>query len=358
MNAVTAQVANPFGSREVAERNAGALVQVEQSRAIAETQAAMMVAKKFPRDPVAAMDRILNACTRPTLAQSALYSYNRGGSDVTGPSIRLAETLAQQWGNFQFGIRELEQRAGESVVEAFAWDIETNTRQTKIFTVKHERHTKKGAYALTDPRDIYEMTANQGARRLRACILGVIPGDVVEAAQQACEKTLAVRVEITPERLAAMLETFAAFGVTKAQIEKRLQCHLEAMKPAQFVNLGKIANSIRDGMSSAGDWFEAEEAPAADGAEAGKTSRAGGLKAAAERAAGKGAKPAEDPPPPQDTSAAASAEDERQRKALLAFFAKTSDPELAALELDAARGKPWYGEAEAAYRAKFSGGEG
>ena len=42
----------------------------------------------------------------------------------------------------------------------------------------------------TDPRDIYEMVANQGARRLRACILGIIPGDVVGASVEECQKTL------------------------------------------------------------------------------------------------------------------------------------------------------------------------
>ncbi len=71
----------------------------------------------------------------------------------------------------------------QSTVEAFAWDVEeANTRQTKVFQVRHWRHTKQGGYKLTDPRDIYELVANNGARRLRACILGVIPGDVIDAA--------------------------------------------------------------------------------------------------------------------------------------------------------------------------------
>ena len=40
------------------------------------------------------MEKILNACTRATLAQGALYSYPRGGQEVTGPGIRLAEAMA------------------------------------------------------------------------------------------------------------------------------------------------------------------------------------------------------------------------------------------------------------------------
>lgn len=52
----------------------------------------------------------------------------------------------------------------------------------KQFQVRHWRDTKSGGYALKDSRDIYEKVANDGARRLRACILAVIPADVVETA--------------------------------------------------------------------------------------------------------------------------------------------------------------------------------
>ena len=249
------EVANPFGTVAPSHQTGG-LVEVESQRAIAEVQAAMVIARKFPRDPIAVMDRILAACTRPSLAESALYSYSRGGSEITGPSIRLAEVLAQTWGNMQFGIRELDQTAGESTVEAYAWDIENNVRQVKVFKVKHLRSTKKGTFKLEDPRDIYELTANQGARRLRACILGVIPGDVIEAAQKQCEATLTTKMAITPELLSRMIEKFAEFGVTKEQVEKRIQRRIDAITPALMVQLGKIANSLKDGMSSPSDWFE------------------------------------------------------------------------------------------------------
>lgn len=247
---------NPFEVAQPAAKPSQAMVEVEGSRAIAEIQAAMVIAKKFPRDQLAAMDRIMNACARQSLAEQALYSYGRGGTDVTGPSIRMAEALAQNWGNIQFGIRELEQRNGESTVEAYAWDVETNTRQVKVFQVPHIRHTKKGAYRLEDPRDIYENVANQGARRLRACILGVIPGDVIEAAVKQCELTLRSKVEITPELIKSLLDKFAEFGVQPEQIAKRIQRHLDGIQPAQVVQLGKIYNSLKDGMSVPTDWFE------------------------------------------------------------------------------------------------------
>lgn len=255
-----AENSNPFETSAIATRpNNQALVEVEQQRAIAEVQSAIVLAKRFPRNQIEAMDRILTACQRPTLAEQALYSYSRGGSEITGPSIRMAEALAQAWGNVQFGIRELEQRNGESTVETFAWDVETNTRQVKTFQVRHERHTRKGKYSLEDPRDIYELTANQGARRLRACILGIIPGDVVEAAVVQCEATLKAKADTSPEALKKLVEAFETYKVTKEQIEKRIQRRIDAITPAQIIGLRKIYNSLKDGMSSPADWFEVEQ---------------------------------------------------------------------------------------------------
>lgn len=258
-------VANPHAGQVA---HASASGDSDQQRAIAEVQAAMMIARMNPRDQVVAMDRILNACARTTLAEAAVYSYARGGQEISGPSIRLAEALAQQWGNLQFGIRELEQRNGESTVQAFAWDVETNTRRETTFQVKHERHTKKGITRLKDPRDIYELTANQGARRLRACLLAVIPGDVTEAAVAQCEATIRSKVDITPDRVAKMLQAFEGFGVGKDQIEARIQRRIDTIQPAQFLSLMKIHNSLRDGMSKPSDWFEVDDREPTTGAAA------------------------------------------------------------------------------------------
>ena len=241
------------------QKQGGAVSFAESDRAIQEVQAAMTIAQRFPRDVLKARDRILEACARPRLAEGALYSYNRGGSDVSGPSIRLAEAIAQNWGNLQFGVRELEQGNGESTVETYAWDLETNTRQVKLFHVKHVVHTQKGPKYLDDPRDIYEHVASQGARRLRACILGVIPGDVIEAAVDQCEKTLRADADTSPEAVRKMVDTFKEqFGVTRRQVEERLGRRLESIQPAQMVSLKKIWMSLRDGMSSAEDWFAPE----------------------------------------------------------------------------------------------------
>lgn len=235
----------------------------EAMRAAWEAKGAIEVAKSFPRDRRGALDRILSECRRPALAEHAIYAYPRGGEQVAGPSIRLAEAIAQNWGNLTFGVRELSQANGESTLEAYAWDIENNTRSTKTFVVRHKRDTKRGSYDLTDSRDIYELVANQGARRLRACILAVVPGDVVDAAVAECERAQAAGLGATPaETLKSLVAAFAKFGITAKQIERRLGHNLEATTPAEILNLRRIHKSLTDGMAAKDDFFEAEAAPA------------------------------------------------------------------------------------------------
>lgn len=291
------QVENPFAVGRPLATNAAATT--NESTGIAEVQAKLIIAKRFPRDQIAAVDKIVMAFTRPGLAEKAEYQYARGGSDISGPSIRAAETIAQLWGNMDFGLRELSQDGGYSTVEAFAWDMETNTRRSMTFQVRHWRDTKKGGYKLEDGRDIYELVANMGQRRVRACILGVLPGDVVETAMKQSALTLKSKAEVTPERLKGLLEKFAEFKVSQAMIEKRIQRRLDAMTPALLVGLGKIYNSLRDAMSEPGEWFELE--PGTDATPAGTeqpTRGAAGLKAgAAKAAAATVTKPTKEPSP-------------------------------------------------------------
>ena len=158
---------NPFAVGKHKNINEGA-VTIESSRAVAEAQGKLVIAKNFPRDEVEAYAKAMNACKRKSLAKNATYSYPRAGSTISGPSIRLAEELARCWGNIDFGIKELSQKEGESEMMAYCWDTETNTISSQTFVVAHLRDTKNGSQKLTTQRDIYENNANMAGRRLRA----------------------------------------------------------------------------------------------------------------------------------------------------------------------------------------------
>lgn len=243
-----------FESQETLSVN----TQAAKSREMAEVQSQIFLAKQFPRNEVQAEMKILNACKRKSLAETALYQYPRGSTTVTGPSIRLAEAIAQYWGNINFGIKELEQKNGESTVVAYAWDMETNTRQEKVFQVKHERYAKGKMNKLTDPRDIYELVANNGARRLRACILGVIPGDIVDNAVAQCNLTLqSAYEEPLKDRVVKILQWFhKQYGITQEMVEARLGHNVESFTEQDFVTLRSINQSLKDGMAKREDFFK------------------------------------------------------------------------------------------------------
>ncbi len=245
------------------------MTEAAAAREAAEVQAAMVIAKRFPRDDNSSVSRILTACKRIGLAERAIYAYPRGGTTVTGPSIRLAECLSQNWGNIDFGIKELDNSDGVSTVMSYAWDLETNSRSVRVFSVKHWRDTKSGGYEITDQRDIYEMVANQGARRLRACILAILPGDVVEAAVNACKKTMAGQSnEPIIDRARKMVEVFKEYGVTIQMIERRLGHKLDAIVEPEMVTLRGIYTSIKDGAASREQYFDLEAEQNAEAAAA------------------------------------------------------------------------------------------
>lgn len=235
-------------------------VAIEASRAVAEAQGKLILAKQYPRDENSAYSKMIMACSRIGLAQKAFYSYPRGGETVSGPTIRLAEVLARCWGNVEYGIKELSQDNGKSEMQAYAWDLETNTMSVQNFTNPHAKEVKGKIKNLTSLRDIYENNANMGGRRLRSRILAIMPADFVEAAVEECRRTLAGQnSEPVQDRVRKMLVAFSKFGVTEAMIEKRLKHKLEAMSPEELTDYIGIFNSLKEKQTTVSDWFEYEE---------------------------------------------------------------------------------------------------
>ena len=234
-------------------------VAIEASRAIAEAQGKLVIAKRFPRNEVDAYAKAMEACQRPTMAAKAFYSFPRGGQTVEGPTIRFAEELARCWGNIDYGIKELSQDDGKSEMQAYAWDLETNAQSVQNFTNPHQREQGKKMVKLTTQRDIYENNANMATRRLRSRILAILPSWFVEDAIEECKKTLAGRND-TPliDRVKKMVVAFAKIGVTQEQIERRLKKKIDTMNADDFVEYTGIYNAIKQGESKISEWFESD----------------------------------------------------------------------------------------------------
>jgi hypothetical protein len=213
------------GSAAATAERIGQATAVEQARAVAEVQAAIVVAQQCPRDEQRARQQMQDSCRMMALAERASFRYSRGGSTVTGPSIHLARELARCWGNIQYGIAELrrDDTHGQSEMQAFAWDVQTNSRSSNTFIVPHKRDKTGGPVALTDMRDIYENNANNGARRVREAIFAVLPPWFTEEAKTLCGDTLRDGGGVPlPQRIGKAVDAFAGLGIKPAELETRI----------------------------------------------------------------------------------------------------------------------------------------
>lgn len=232
---------------------------IEQSRAVAEVQAAVLVAQQRPRNKAAAVEEMRDATAQMAVASNAYFRYNRGDGNVTGVSVHLARELARCWGNIDYGLKELrrDDAKGESEMLAHAWDMQTNARASTSFIVPHIRDTKKGPKRLTETRDVYENNANAGARRLREQILAVLPKWFVEEAKANCDATLENGGgQPLAQRIADAIRLFDGIGVHVSRLEAKFGRSSGDWSPQDFAQLGVIYGSIKRGETTVADEFD------------------------------------------------------------------------------------------------------
>lgn len=225
----------------------GQATAIEQSRAAAEVQAMVVLARQFPRDEELARQKMLEACSHIELAEKAFYTYKRGQT-VTGMTIDAAVALAAAWGNLLYGLSELRRDDvyGQSDMQAYCWELEGNTRHSQIFIVPHLR-SGAGQDRLMDPRDIYENNTNSGNRRMREAILKALPPWFKIEAEKVLRETL--RKSVEKEELGKVVERSLAwyakdFGVTREQLEYKLGKPVKQWVADDIIELRTLGRSL------------------------------------------------------------------------------------------------------------------
>ena len=264
MTSTTVDRATDFQPHPIGTKTTQA-TQVEQARAIAEVQAAVVVAQQCPRDMSRAEGEMRDACGRIALANRAFYRVPNRGS---GPSVHLARELARIFGNVQYGVHELrrDDAAGMSEIQAFAWDVQTNTRSTRTFQVPHQRMVKGERKALVDLGDVYLNNQNIGARAVRECIFTVLPTWFVETAEELCRGTLQ-NGDGKPlkERIEDAVTAFhASHNVKPAQLEDKLGRKRGQWDAGDVAALQVLYMSIQRGEVTVDEEFTASRVTASD----------------------------------------------------------------------------------------------
>lgn len=245
---------------------------VEQTRAMEEVRAAVVVAQQCPRDVSRAVVSMMESCRQKALAERAFFRYPRAGEQISGPSVHLARDLARCWGNIQYGIHELsrDDAGGSSEMLAYAWDVETNTRSASIFIVPHARDVKRKRQPIVELRDVYENNANMGARRVREAIFSVLPAWFTEEAKDLCMATLSDTKggKTLPQQITESVAWFAtSMSVTQAQLEDKLGRPASDWTPGDVASLRVISTSLQRGETTVADEFPKPTAPRLTAAE-------------------------------------------------------------------------------------------
>jgi hypothetical protein len=238
----------------------GQATHVEQARAVAEVMAAVQVAQANPRDINRARAEMRRSCSEYGLADEAFFRYSRGNKTVTGPTVKLARELKRCFGNFQSGHAELrrDDEYGQSEMQAWAWDVETNSRSVSTFVVPHANYMT--GTALTALRDIYENNANQGSRREREMVLGLLPAWFVAEAVSICRDTIVKGngdpLVVRQDKAEAAMKSL---GIDLSRVERKVGRPKAQWSPMDLAELTVDYQSIRTGEIRAEEVFPPTE---------------------------------------------------------------------------------------------------
>lgn len=237
--------------------------------AVSEVQGALVVAKQFPRDEDRAYAAIIKACGRPRFAEAVTYSFPRGGSRISGPSVKLAREMARCFGNMRYGFRVTKDTEEERAIEAFGWDTENNTWITAQDSFRKLIQRKRGGdtiWETPDERDLRELTFRRAAILIRNCILQVMPSDFVDDAVDEAMRTMRKQAKDSPGELKKnLIKGFARVNVQPSQIEKLIGHTLDEATSDELVELRSILQSLIDGNTTWSEHMQKGERKTAEG---------------------------------------------------------------------------------------------
>lgn len=188
----------------------------------AEIDVQIATAKQYPRKIGEFVERSTAAATAtPDVARSMGYAIPRGGKSITGPSVRLAEIVAANWGNLRVAARVVAVEGNEVVAVCQAHDLESNVAIQKE---ARRRITDRNGRRYDD--DMIRVTgAAAAAVAFREAIFTLVPRAIVEPIYQAAMKGPpsrpgAAAVPAIEDRRKSALAYFAKGGIKQETILK------------------------------------------------------------------------------------------------------------------------------------------
>lgn len=224
----------------------------------AEIDVQITTAKRYPRQLTQVKQSMLSFATLDQeTAESCFYTLPRGGKNIQGPSVRLAEIALSCYGNIRAGSRVIHAVVDgpnpHVVIQSVCHDLEKNIAVT---IEKRRRITKKKSKDFIDEDDI-NLAANAGAAiAFRDAVFKVVPLALVKPVYEQAKRVAIGDAKTLVDRRARMVETFGKMGVSKEMILNRLEKKsLEEVDLSDMETLIGLHTAIRDGDTTIDESF-------------------------------------------------------------------------------------------------------
>lgn len=234
-----------------------------QQITMGEVDSAITTARQYPRDIERFKETALAIATADE-ETAGLCGYKvPKGKGITGPSVRLAEILAQQYGNLRFGARVIEVGEKFVVAQGVAHDLETNVAIT--IDVSRSIWGNSGRYG----QDMINVTMSAAlAIAFRNAIFKVIPQQYTKAIYGECMRVAGggetrQNPDAMRERRSKLLQYYKGLGVSELDVLVYLKrSAVDKIDADQIDHLRGIAVAIQEHQTSVASVFRPGSAAA------------------------------------------------------------------------------------------------
>lgn len=226
----------------------------------AEIDMQIATAKRYPRNLMRVKNQMMSIATMDQeTAEACFYSLPRGGKNIEGPSVRMAEIALSAYGNVKAGTRILSVDTGNNphaVVQAVVLDLENNVGYS---VEKRRRIVGKKKNGGTPDEDDINLAVNAGsAIAFRDAVFKIVPGALVKSVFDAAKKVAVGDLKSLTATRAKIIERLQKYGATPDRILAKLGLQkIEEITLEHVEILIGLGTALKDGHTSLEEAFPA-----------------------------------------------------------------------------------------------------
>lgn len=226
------------------------IIEVSASNIVlAETKAQIDVqiatAKAYPRDIAKVLKNIETFATMDEeTAMDCFYKLPRSGEIIEGISVRMAEIIANSWGNLRVESRIVDNDGKTLTAQAICHDLETNV------AVKTEVKRKiTNRYGQTFTEDMQVVTGNAACSiAFRNAVLKVVPKAYTHRIMERIKQVALGNAATLEKRRVNAVAFFVKNGIQQSELLRFLnKSKVEEIDTDDVANLLGIATAIKEG---------------------------------------------------------------------------------------------------------------